>query len=160
MPVTSDGLTGPQRAFANKLIEGMKPGLAYQYAYPKSSLKGIALSVEANRLGKLKKVRAYVDAALREHREEVLLTRDKKRQILGGIALNKFEKSMPRIAAIKEDNAMTGDAAPVRIEGEITLHAVFLALKATTGLPDGAEIKRMKHAEPAQALTTAMERAG
>lgn len=158
MPVTSDGLTGPQRAFADRLIEGMKASLAYRYAYPKSSLKGVALSVEANRLGKLAKVRAYVDAALKEHRAEVLLTRDKKRQILGSIALNKYEKAMPRIAAIKEDNSMTGDAAPVRIEGEITLHAVFLGLKQTTGLPGVDEIKRVKQATPA--LTTAMERAG
>lgn len=106
--------------------------------------------------------------ALAGRRSEVLLTRDKKRMILGSIAQDERAPDTARIRAVEVDNTMTGDNAPVRIEGEITLHAIFTALKPSTGLPSADEIKTVRSADPVIQLkpaaagvpaTTAMERA-
>ena len=64
---------------------------------------------------------------------------------------------------------MTGDNAPVRIQEEITLYAVFNSLGLSTGLPTAAELDQLKNVTPkkrralpapAAPETTAMERAG
>lgn len=169
MANSKTALTPAQRKFADLLISGIKPSRAYSQAYPNSSLQGGALAVEAHRTTNLPKVQAYVGAALATRRSDALLTRDKKRQILGGIAQDEQAPDTARIAAIKVDNEMTGDNAPVRIEGEITLHAIFSALLPSTGLPSAEEKRMLKIAHPVGApktrdheapATTAMERAG
>jgi hypothetical protein len=81
------------------------------------------------------KVRAYVAAGLAEQRSQVLLNRDAKRLLLGGIARSRSFPPGARIQAIRADNEMTGDNAPVRVEGEITLHAVFSALRGSKEIP-------------------------
>lgn len=157
-------LTPAQQLFADLIIAGGKPSESYSRAYPNNNLTGNALAVQANKGRALPNVQAYIEKALNERRNEVLLTRDKKRQVLGSIALNTREKAPSRIAAIHQDNLMTGDHKPVRIEGEITLHAIFQALRPATALPDADEVGRLKAAVPVSpevpALTTAMERTG
>lgn len=157
-------LTPAQQLFADLVIAGGKPSECYSKAYPSSSLKGTALSVEATRTKALPHVQRYIEVALAERRSEVLLTRDKKRQLLGGIAQSKTAPYTARIQAIQVDNRMTGDDAPVRIEGEITLHAIFQALRPATALPSTDEIQQLKPAVPVPPdeppLTTAMERVG
>lgn len=165
-------LTPQQLRFADCIIEGMNPSDAYRAAYPNQSLSANALKVEASRAKNHKKISAYIDECLAERRREVLLTRDMKRQILGGIARDKQAPRNSRILAIKVDNDMTGDSAPVRIEGEITLFGIFQALQPATGLPSGEELAQIKNVTPAKQLPpptkeepvapaqTAMERAG
>lgn len=170
MGMPNDKLTPMQTRFALLVAEGMKLVDAYGRAYPTQSLSRPAMKVEASRTAALPKVRKYIADLLAEQRKDVLLTRDKKRLILGEIALNKSEKAPSRIAAIHQDNLMTGDHKPVRVEGEITLHGIFATLLAdTTGLPSPAEVKQLKQAQPVAAprtreneapATTAMERAG
>lgn len=162
-------LTPQQLRFADYLIEGKNPAESYRSAYPNQSLSKNALAVEANRLKSNPKIQAYMDECLSERRSEVLLTRDQKRQILGSIAKKVSAPETARIAAIKADNEMTGDNAPVRIEGEITLFGIFKSLDLSTGLPTPAEVRALKPAvpteppktrEPAAPASTAMERAG
>lgn len=168
---TSNKLTPQQRMYADLLISGMKQGAAYQRAYPNQSLSPGALKVEASRTAANPKIVAYVEKALAQRRSEVLLTRDKKRQILGAIALDESAADTARIMAIKTDNEMTGDNAPVRVEGEITLNGIYQALVGATGLPSEEEqrfvkakrVKELKDDDDDFDLpveTTAMERAG
>jgi len=137
-------LTPAQRLFGDYVIEGRAKNEAYRLAYPQSSLSPGALTTEAYRTSNRPNVAEYITEALQERRREVLLTRDKKRQILGAIALNPKARDMARIAAVGKDNDMTGDNAPVRIEGEITLHAIFTALRRTTGLLAAGEAKAIE----------------
>jgi hypothetical protein len=156
-------LTTRQLRYALSRIEGLNQKESCRRAMPNNRLSDPALRVEASKLERHPKIRAYIDAALSERRQEVLLTRDKKRQVLGSIALDIREKAPSRIAAIHQDNLMTGDHNPVRIEGEITLNAIFNALRPATALPSGDEIDYMKQAvlvDAADTLKTAMERAG
>jgi hypothetical protein len=133
-------LTPQQGLFADAVIEGCTKTDAYRRAYPASSLTGHALNVEASRTAALPHVDEYIAEALAERRREALLTRDQKRQILGGIAKNTRTPAHARIMAVRVDNDMTGDNAPVRVEGEITLHAVLTAMAGTTGLPGQDEL--------------------
>jgi phage terminase small subunit len=140
-------LTPSQRLFADYVIEGRQKSEAYAAAYPQSSLNRTALSVEAYRTAKLPHVADYIAEALSERRNEVLLTRDKKRQILGSIALDTRKPAHARIMAVNQDNLMTGDHKPVRVEGEITLHSIFAALVKSTGLPGADEAKAISGGE-------------
>lgn len=141
-------LTVPQETFANLVLTGKPFSDAYREAYPNSSLRGNSLHVEASRLAAHPKVDAYLAFHRAARRKETLLTRDKKRQILGGIALDDRTPDTARIQAIRVDNDMTGDNAPVRVEGELTLGAVFIALGLSTGLPNEAEVRQIKNITP------------
>jgi hypothetical protein len=158
-------LTPQQRLFADYVIEGKGKSEAYKLAYPQSSLGKGPLSVEAYRTAKLPHVADYIAEALAERRREVLLTRDAKRQILGSIARDPKAPRQARIMAVKVDNDMTGDAAPIRVEGEITLNSIFKALVSTTGLPAPTEREAIDVTATPQPtledeLVPALERAG
>jgi hypothetical protein len=151
-PAAGRKLTPQQALFADHVISGTRKTDAYRHAYPASSLTGHALNVEASRTAALPHVADYIAEALAERRREVLLTRDDKRQILGSIAKDTRKPASARILAVKTDNEMTGDNAPVRVEGEITLGLIFRALVGTTGLPAPAEMKHVLPADPADAM--------
>jgi len=163
-------LTPQQLRFADYLVEGKNPSESYRLSYPNQSLSPGALKVEAARLKANPKIEAYIADCLAERRHESLLTRDQKRQILGGIAKKQSAPETARIAAIMADNKMTGDDAPIRIQEEITLFAVFNSLGLSTGLPSADELEQLKNVTPkkrkalppadAAPATTAMERAG
>lgn len=86
------------------------------------------------------RVKAYIEYLRQEieqpKEDQLILSRLDKRRILGEISRNKGAKDSDRVAAIKTDNQMTGDDAPVRIEGEITLNGILKGLAGTTGLPE------------------------
>lgn len=88
------------------------------------------------RLRKLPSVTQYIKALESYTIDGLTYTRQKKRERLYLIGEG-IEPSSPaeQIQAIKADNAMTGDDAPVRIEGEITLLGILQSLSPTTGLP-------------------------
>lgn len=137
-------LTPAQRLFADYVIEGKMKSDAYRFAYPASTLTGHALSVEAGRTAALPHVADYIADALAERRREVLLTRDAKRQILGSIARDPKAPRNSRILAVKTDNEMTGDNAPVRVEGELTLGMIFRALIPSVAVPTSGEAKALE----------------
>lgn len=169
-------LTVQQQHFADLVLTGSSFVEAYREAYTNNSLnKGVA-AVNASRLAALPKVAEYMDAVKARRTKETELTRSRKRQILGGIALDVRAPDSSRIMAIRADNEMTGDNAPVRVQGEIALFEVFQSMGLSTGLPTTDEIKRVRAAKrvvalpaptdveatpvPDQPLTTAMERVG
>jgi hypothetical protein len=159
------GLTPRQLAYALARIEGLNCKESFKKARPDNRLTDAALRTEANKLERNPKVQAFIAEGLAEARREVLLTRDKKRQILGSIALDKKAPRMARIAAVKVDNDMTGDAAPIRVEGEITLNSIFKALVSTTGLPasterDAIDVTATPQPTLEDELVPALERAG
>lgn len=141
-------LTPKQHAYALARIGGKNQADSLRQAIPNNRLSPGALRVEAVRLEAHPKVAAYIAAAQKEARSEVILTRDKKRQILGSIALDASAPDHSRIAAVKEDNAMTGDSK-IRFEGEVTLHSIFLALPPSTGLLNADEIEELQNVTPA-----------
>lgn len=141
MVARRQALTPKQLAYALARIEGMKIGEATRAAREaigaKNTLTPGALQVEGSRLENHAKVRAYIEEARQEMRLQTLLTRDKKRMILGGIAQDRRAPHQARIMAVRADNEMTGDNAPVRVEGEITLHAAWSAIREAEALPMG-----------------------
>lgn len=139
-PAKGKGLTPQQRLFADYVVEGKMKSDAYRLAYPANSMNPHALSTEAGKTAKLPHVADYIAEALTERRREVLLTRDDKRQILGSIAKDTRKPAHARILAVKTDNEMTGDNAPVRVQEEITLFTIFTGMAKTTGLPGANEI--------------------
>lgn len=161
------GLTPAQLCFANALVEGQNPSDAYRRAYTNQRLAPASLRVNAQRVKNNPKVAAYVAECLEETRREVLLTRDKKRQVLGSIALDRKAPHNSRIAAIKVDNDMTGDSQQ-RFEGEVTLAIVFQALRGEKRvLPVDAEVNALREVEAIERgegddlpPQTAMEAAG
>lgn len=141
MVARRQALTPKQLAYALARIEGKNQGEAIRIAREAIGSKGrpnlATLHVEASRMESHRKVRAYIDEARQEQRLQTLLTRDKKRMILGGIAQDRRAPHQARIMAVRADNEMTGDNAPVRVEGEITLHAAWSAIREAEALPMG-----------------------
>ncbi len=143
-PSDADQLTPKQRRFADNYLNGESGANAARLAgyIGKSS---DVLSVTANKLLKIAKVRSYVDEHMQAESAEATLSRQRKREILKGIAeawkaSDKLEGDrQAAIQAIKVDNSMTGDDAPVRVEGELTLKGILQAVTGSTGLPQDEE---------------------
>lgn len=83
----------------------------------------------------------YIDALGEADESAATLSRQRKREILKEVA-EAWKPSgrvkgdrVAAVAAIKTDNSMTGDDAPVRLEGELTLKGILQAISGTTGLP-------------------------
>ena len=62
------------------------------------------------------------------------MTRQRKRELLCDAAED-AEKWSDRLNAITIDNRMTGDDAPIRLEGEITLKGILDGIAPSVGLP-------------------------
>jgi len=135
----ADQLTPKQRRFADNYLNGESGANAARLAGYTGNT--VSLSVTGNRLLKIPKIRHYVDKNVKEESAEATLSRQRKREILKGIAeawKSKGELEGDRqaaIQAIKVDNSMTGDDAPVRVEGELTLKGILQAVTGSTGLP-------------------------
>lgn len=140
-----------QQRFVDLLLLGTTGKEAYRQAFS-SKAKDVVLRVKASEEKKKPAVQAYLAAEQAKAAELVGLTRAEKRRMLRLIALDPNEAASDRLKAIALDNLMTGDNKPVRLEGEITLSAVFRCLQQTTGLlredevieldPNGAESDR------------------
>jgi len=133
-------LTPKQVRFANYYISGESATQAARLAGYSCKTDG-AFRVQGTRLVADVNIKAYIDEQMREETAEATLSRQRKREILKGIAeawKSKGELEGDRqaaIQAIKVDNSMTGDDAPVRVEGELTLKGILQAVTGSTGLP-------------------------
>jgi hypothetical protein len=157
-------MTTAQKNFATLVAGGMKPTEAYVKVFPNSTpkmrqskpyimLKSKAVQ-EAIRALQTADVEAMkVELAMSKDEgltalREIGLSRMEKRRILAKIAKNPKVGPFARIRAIQVDNEMTGDNAPVRVEGEITLHSIFSALAGSTGLPSAQEAIEVETYDP------------
>lgn len=152
------------KTFATLVASGSKPQQAYAEAYPDASASmrrvkpyvllknpGVKALIEALQKSDHAALRLELqmkeDESLKALRE-VGLSRAEKRRILKRIAENPKNGPFARIRAIQVDNEMTGDNAPVRVEGEITLHTIFQALASSTGLPSEQEVLEAETYDP------------
>ena len=95
-------------AFAQALASGKTEKEAYKEVY---GCKDSTARREGCVLSTKPLVRARVVALQKENAKVQALTREKKREILASIAEDKKLDARARIAAIQEDNRMTGDSA-------------------------------------------------
>jgi len=128
-------LTTNQLKFADNILDGLKQSPAYKLAFPKAKTDTTSSST---RLMKDVRIRQYLEAIRDKEATANTLSRQRKREILFNLAEAKVKDSRPndRISAIKEDNLMTGDNAPVKFKGELTIGSIMAGLSDTTGLPD------------------------
>lgn len=156
-------LTKGQAAYVEHRLKGKEPQAAYAAAFPgatKYSLRSkpyvlennvrVKAAIDAGMKGKLDQIQATVATEgvmglavaglVAKEVVEAGLSRVEKRKILKRIATDRHAPRIDRLRAIQIDNLMTGDNKPVRYEGEITLHGIFLSLQKTTGLPDPNEV--------------------
>lgn len=112
---TKRPLTGKQRAFAECILNGMRPAQAYREAY-KSNMTPAATSVEAQRTLRVPHVAHFIETERAKMDAAALLTRVEKRKHLATIVRNGKGRAGDRIRAIEVDNAMTGDNAPQKVE--------------------------------------------
>ena len=128
-------LPSKQLRFCRAIADGSNHRTAYMHAYPDCSEK----SADAASARLLSNVRVQAEIKRLQDKTETkeTLTRQMKRERLAKIALGKVgaAKVSDMNAAMKIDNEMTGDNAPIRVEGEITISGVWGRLKDTTGLP-------------------------
>lgn len=129
-------LTPNQITFCQGIADGLNQSDAYRKAYPKCSEQ--SLVSKGSRLVTYGKVKDYIEYLRGETEQKGTASRIEKREILAGIMRNEDKEASKGevIQAVKVDNQMTGDDAPVRVEGEITLNSIMKALENTTGLPN------------------------
>lgn len=123
-------LTSKQLKFCRLVVDGKSDVDAYLTAYKctQSSAEKNAFRLRENE-GVKEKVKSLQDKT--ETKET--LSRQRKREILSEIAEEANDNV--RVQAIKTDNEMTGDNAPIRVEEEITVKGIWDRLEDTTGLP-------------------------
>ena len=132
-------LSPEDKEFCNNIVEqpfsGMTDGECYGTAF--QSCKESSAPAAACRLLKNVKIRAEIKRLQDKTETHRTATRSRKRQILNKIMEGKItDKTVPgRIAAVKADNEMTGDNAPIRVEEELTVKGIWDRLEDTTGLP-------------------------
>lgn len=103
-------------SFAQLVADGNAESDAYKKVY---GVKADAARRSASRLLTNVLVRARVDWLKRQNAKISALSRERKREILASIAEDKKLDARARIAAIQEDNRMTGDSADnVNIGGD------------------------------------------
>jgi len=123
--------------FAQLVFSGANQSAAYQQA-GYNPPGGIKSAYEmASRLARNVKVANYLHhlAVISARTERsATLSRQRKRELLCDIAEDSA-KPGDRLSAIVVDNRMTGDDAPIRIEGEITLAGILSDLGPSVGLP-------------------------
>ena len=147
-------LTPKQFRFAQAILQGDNQATAYRKAYD-SKAKPAVIAVKAHHVRNHPAVEAYISQVLAKREEQSLLTRNKKREVLASIALHKRNKPSDRIAAIKVDNDMTGDAV-TRVEEEITLGFILQRVTAPQiGL--SAEEAALLKAKPVHAVAEPKE---
>lgn len=132
---TYRSLTPQQEFFARLVAEGKSHAESYRIAFKS---KGSINSVKSNAYKVA--IRPEVEAKIAEFKakaeERMVLTRSRKRHILYEIAEAKRNRTGDRIKAIEVDNRMTGDEAPVKIEGDVTLGLVLGSLMQSTLVPE------------------------
>lgn len=143
-------LTGKEEAFCQHVANGKTFLESFRIAYDAKGYSKGAAQVQAYRLS----CKDHIAARIRELREKIeermVLSRSRKRHILYEIAEKKSNQPHERIKAIEVDNRMTGDEAPVKVEGDVTVGLVLTALLSSTSVAE-------KIAEPVETETKAIE---
>lgn len=136
-------LTVRERILGQKMAEGLERSEAYVEAGYKAKNKEVARSAVCRLLKNKPEILEYVGELQKEEDDRLLLSRRKKRLLLAEIATGKAIKSegflfevvpshRERIAAVAEDNKLTGDYAVeeshVSVEGNL-FEGVFELLK-------------------------------
>lgn len=130
------GLNYRQETFAH-LVANNKPAItAYRLAGYNCEPVEHA-TANASRLTANDRVQELIGWLRRQKLSQHTFTRDAKRRLLYKIG-NESQQDANRLRAIEIDNRMTGDDAPVRIEGELTLTAILQGVSPSLGLPDDA----------------------
>lgn len=125
-------ITPQQSKFCRLIADGCSQSEAYMKAYPKTKTARAAES-NGSRLMRNDKVKSEIQRLKSKTEAKETLTRQKKRQILAKIANG--DKATAAIQAIKVDNEMTGDNAPIRVEGELSIKKAWDQISDTSGLP-------------------------
>jgi hypothetical protein len=140
--------------FANAVLAGANSADALRLSRPDvATWKPASVVRVAARVRRGPWVSGYIQTELarveneRRERERVILSRMDKRAFLGRVVRAHDGEQLPKrylnhdpLIALKLDNEMTGDNAPVRVEGEVTLGLIMAALASTTGLPAPGEM--------------------
>ena len=127
-------LTAKQTAFAHHVADGLTASEAYRRAYSGNPNKTTTRR-EAHQVRHNPAVSALIDELRKEVAALKLVDRATKRRVLTQIICDRDMDPRIRLEAIKLDNAMTGDNAPVKMEGEITLGTILKEIQSSTGLP-------------------------
>lgn len=129
------GLSVRQETFAHLVASGIPQAHAYVRAGYSSDPDGARAN--AARLIALDSVSELIDFIRQEKLSQHVFTRALKRRRLYEIGMGDNDSNALR--AIEIDNRMTGDDAPIRVEGEITLTGILDGLRPSLGLPDPTE---------------------
>lgn len=113
-------LNDRQRRFAELVVEGLPAGRAYEQAG--YSARGASADNNASRLLGNARVSEYLSNLRKEAMEASKMTRESKLEMLYRIATEQ-EKTNPRaaIAAIAEENRMTGGYEPEKQESDLII---------------------------------------
>jgi len=131
---SGDNLSIRDENFVDNILEGLNITEAYHKANPNVTRESAAAMGHVL----LKNLKIQDSIALKREilRSGKTLSRQRKREILADIAESTKEdvKTSDKTTAIKIDNQMTGDEAPIKHVGEITIGHVVKSLDDTTGL--------------------------
>lgn len=129
-------LSGKEEAFCQAVANGKTFLESFRIAYDAKGYSKGAAQTQAYRLS----CRDHIAARIRELREKIeermVLSRSRKRHILYEIAEKRSNQPHERIKAIEVDNRMTGDEAPVKVEGDVTVGLVLTHLLGSTAVPE------------------------
>lgn len=145
-------LSYKQMRFAQLLFAGSTQSDAYRGAGYNPPLGSKSIWESAARLSSHVKVQRYLShlSVLSARTERsATLSRQRKRELLCDAA-HDAPKWSERLTAIVIDNRMTGDDAPIRIEGEITLAGILDGIESSVGLPPPS-VAALPQSDPAAA---------
>lgn len=131
-------LSQQQEAFCQNIADGMTNTAAYRAAYPKCTKDSAAVTC-ASKLLRIAKIEARVVALREETATARTTSRQEKREFLAQVIRGEVQgdvqnegaavlKVSDRINAVKVDNEMTGDNAPIKTKEEKTVN-VFIQEK-------------------------------
>ena len=130
----SDALSVREEMFVDNILDGLNATESYHKT--DQSLSRETAAVGGNKWLRKDKIKDAI-----KFKREILqtgntLTRQRKRELLFKIAESGDEdvKTSDKTTAIKIDNQMTGDEAPIKHVGEITIGHVVKNLDDTTGI--------------------------
>lgn len=143
-------LTPREFAFAEALLAGMNQTAALRHAFPElvKKWKPQSISRKAHTMAHSAKIREYIEGqqAIAQRRRQIkeseLLTRIEKRAILADCARDDRGEWPHRMAAIKIDNEMSGDALQ-RVEEELALGLILERLGQAQAIPTEEERRQL-----------------
>lgn len=148
--VDTTDLTPREFAFAEAMLGGMNMSDALRHAYPEliKKWKPQSINHKAHKMAHDPRIAAYIEGqkALAQRRRQIkeseLLTRIEKRAILADCARDDRGEWPHRMAAIKIDNEMSGDALQ-RVEEELALGLILERLGQAQAIPTEDERRQL-----------------